>query len=315
MSDHVLVLVIHRLIADCMSVGQVFRELWQGYGELLQGKQASLPAPSIHYRDYTQWQQTSDADWKQKHAAYWDERLAGAPCIRWPSGDRSGDDHSDTFDSLTLAFGETLSADLRHLGRQGKTLPGMVLLAVYVAVVSSWCNQRDFVVPFNLIGRHSEHENIVGCFSHVLYLRMMLKGDETFMDLLKLTAQAFYRATFHQDYGRMALRRPELLEATLFQWLSWHPHEVPGMAAQDRVSRLHCEVEDVQAQDTAALTALPPSAVAVEMSFFETPDGICALAHFRTSVFTPDEMNRFIKQLRAFSERIVRDPSMRVADA
>ena len=51
------------------------------------------------------------------------------------------------------------------------------------------------------------------------------------------------------------------------------------------------------------------------MSFFEAPDGICALAHFRADVFTLDEMNRFMNQLRALSEHIVRDPSMRSVDA
>jgi hypothetical protein len=312
--DCALLLVIHRLIADCISVGQVLKEIWQDYADRLQGQHESLAAEYSQYQDYVLWQQSTQNEWEQKHAAYWQTRLTDAQCIHWPATDSDADLAEDAFCCQTLSFGEALSADLHALSRQGKTLPAIVMLTIYAFLVSRWCHQRDFIVPFNLMGRHSDHENVVGYFSHVLYLRILLNGSETFLDLLRATANAFYRAVFHQDFGRMATERPEFLQGALFQWLSWHPHAVPGVEPGELANLLGCSVESMRVQDASALTTVPPGAVGMELSFFETPDGVSAMAHFPTSVFTKTDMQRFLEELRTHCEYFIRYPQLRLAD-
>jgi hypothetical protein len=305
--------VFHRLAADCLAASQLFRELWQLYAESLAAPGSSVPREPLQYRDYALWQQATDASWRQNHMAFWSSRLANATYVRWPAAyPLSGSPGS--LGKSQLPFGPSLSAGLRDLGRKARTLYAMVLLTVYAAVISRWCGQRDFVLPFNIAGRHSEHENIIGNFSSPLYLRMQLDGDETYASLLSLVSREFYRAVSHQDFGRMAIRTPELLQGTLFQWMSWNPDDISGAVASDLAAQLGIFCEDIHFQEASELTSLPPALVQIEMNFFETEHGIVASAIYRTDLFAPDFMQRLLEQLRTSAERFVLDQLARAIE-
>jgi hypothetical protein len=306
--EHFLVVVIHRLAADCLSVSQVFRELWLLYGESPQGRRSQLAQNPMQYGEYAVWQQATDADWCKRHAAYWNDRLAKATGIQWPPEALATGDGRDTLGVLECSFGEALSNGLRELGRQSRTISAMVMLTVYVAILWRWSGQRDFVVPFNIVGRHSEHESVVGYFSHALYLRMQPTGSETFADLLHLVSNEFYRAVSHQDFGRAAVAIPEILRGTFFQWLAWHPDDMSGLTKSAFADSLGFTLENIHVQKPGDLTTLPPGAVDIEMSFFERANGICASATYRADRFAPQTMERFIADLRVSAEQFVCNP-------
>ncbi len=311
-SDHVLVLVLHRLVVDCLAMSRVLRDLWNAYAE--HSGRRTAPAPEeecqLRYRDHALWQQTQPQD---AHSAYWKERLEGAPCIRWPAdadaGERAAADRrecgpSGAVRSQQIGFGELLSGQLRALGKQTQSLTSLLLLTVYARFVSRWCRQRDFVLPFLIAGRSAEHDSTVGLFSHVLYLRITLTGDETFATLLKQVSNEFYRAMFRQDSGRTTIRRPELLAGTLCQWLSWHPAEVPGLDTP-QPQELGFTVKGLRFQSPEALTNVPPAATALEICFFEEADNICTLALYRSDRFTERAMAQLLRELHSTAQQVV----------
>jgi non-ribosomal peptide synthetase component F len=253
-----------------------------------------------------------EADWQRRHAAYWNEHLLDAKRFSWPSGAAAAQGPSHLLGTRQLSFGDRLSAALRDLGRQARTLCAMVMLTVYAAAVSRWSGQRDFVVPFNVVGRHSEHESVVGYFSHPLYLRMQFTGHETFTELLSKVSNEFYRAVFHQDFGKMAMTRPELLSGMFFQWLSWNPNDISGLEMSAVSAQLGLVVENVHFQEAENLTTLPPALADMEMSLFETSHGIFASATYRADLFTADAVGQFFEILRHSTEQFVRSPSGRV---
>jgi hypothetical protein len=305
--EHYLILVVHRLAADCAAVAQVFRELWLQYGAELQRQRPEIGTPSGQYRDYTLWQQTTDVQWHQKHAAYWQEYLSGAAPIQWPR-DNIASCGECSLRLLHASFGATLSARLRELGRQTQSLPALVMLSLYVSVISRWCGQRDFVVPFNVAGRHAAHDGVVGCFAHVLYLRLRLKGDERFLDLLRLVSDAFYKAVFHQDFGRVALNRPDLLRGTFCQWLSWHPAELGGQDMYDVPRQLGISARPVHFQTASDFANVPPEGTDLDACFFDSAGDIGLLLIFRQDRFAEGTLERFIQELRITAERIVIPP-------
>jgi hypothetical protein len=187
------------------------------------------------------------------------------------------------------------------------------MLAVYVACVSRWCGQRDFVVPFLIAGRDSQHERTVGYFPNVLYLRMRLGGAVNFFDLLKLVSNEFYRAVFRQDSCRMAARRPELLRGTLCQWLSWHPADVTARETADITDQLGFTVQGLRFQTPEELTNVPPGVVDIEMSFFEMAGDISALAIYRADHFGERTMVRLMRECRLMAKQFVADPKASVA--
>jgi non-ribosomal peptide synthetase component F len=190
----------------------------------------------------------------------------------------------------------------------------MYMHTIYVAVLSRWCDQRDFVVPFNVAGRQSEHKNVIGYFSHTLCLRPQLTGNESFQELLSLVSNEFFRAMTHQDFGLTATKQPELLEGTFFQWITWQ--QEGSAAGPDAASESGLKSEHFSFRDFGeGLTAIPPGVVDVEVTFFDTTDGIYALGVYRADRFTSDAMERFMEDLRSASVEFTRDPQVRVMAA
>ena len=311
--EHLLVLTIHRLITDCVSVDLLFREIWLLYESFAQD--GGAPAPVMvptQYSDYAQWQQQTYPEWLRRHEAYWKEHLDGVPALRWPAQKGTAGAQRGTLGRMKCLFGAALSTELREGARQSQTLAAMYMLAIYVAVLSRWCGQRDFVVPFNVAGRQSEHKNVVGYFSHLLYLRLTLTGRETFLELLGVVSNEFFRALCHQDFGTIATRLPELSAGTFFQWISWHQDDVSGKSVREVPGDLTAERFSFR-EFGEGLTAIPPGMVDVEVSFFDTDEGIHALGVYRADLFTAEAMERFIQELRSAAAEFVRDRHASIA--
>ena len=310
--EHFLVLLIHRLATDCLGVAQALRDLWDLYAKNAQFSSLTTLEESTLYRDYALWQQATDTTWRQRHATYWNDYLAGAKPISWPPMECAPSKTQDMPGKLTSfesSFGATLSAALKELSRQTQTLTALIVLSLYVACLSLWCGQSDLLLPFIVAGRAASHEGVVGCFSQIAYLRIRLKGEENFDQLLKLVSNEFYRAVaFRQDCGRMAADRPELLRGTLCQWLSWHPADIAWLEAEEHQNTPGLKVEQVRCQTLEELTNAPPELVGLEVNFFEAAGQIAALAIYRTDRFSDSALERLMLQLHTAAEHAVRDP-------
>jgi len=208
--EHWILLAIHRLLVDCFSGTLVFDQIWPIYADLLKGKPAHSSSIA-QYGDYAQKQRQSNAQWIDKHESYWQRRLDGATPLHWP-GDAgiNGTAHSVLRRSHRI-FGAELSAGVKALAKRMRSLPGTVMLAIYVSVLWHWCRQDDFVLPFNVAGRQAEHRSTIGFFSHILYLRIQLSSADSFSELLRRVSNEFFQAMSHQDFGMTATKRPELM--------------------------------------------------------------------------------------------------------
>jgi len=209
--------------------------------------------------------------------------------------------------SVQCSFGESLSAAVRELSRQTQSLPALVVLALYVASVSRWCGQRDFVAPFLIAGRNSEHEAVVGYFTHIVFLRVHVGERDTFKELLKRVSNEFYRAAaFRQDFGRVAAQQSRLLSGALCQWLSWHPAAVAGLETGDPARPAGLDIERMPPLDLEELTNVPPAMVGLEISFFEAAGDIAALAIYRNERFAQSTVQGFLTAVQATAERVTR---------
>jgi Condensation domain len=312
--EHWLILGMHRLIADCSSIDLVARELWLLYSATVEGRPSPFPADPPQYGEYALWQQRMHDDWLRRHAGYWQRRLDGAGRIRWPIDHRPAATPHGVVGRMHRMFESNLSSDLREFARKARTLAANVMLAIYVAVLWRWCRQTDFIVPFKIAGRQSEHKTVVGYFTQILYLRMEVLGTETFSELLSRVGNEFFAALSHQDFGRIAAQKPELLAGTFFQWITWHPHQAPLAATPAAAGASELTLERVSFRDFGeGLNAVPPGMVAVEVTFFDTEQGIYASGAFRADLFAAGAMERFMEELQSAAEEFVRNPHARLA--
>ena len=303
-TEHFLALAVHRVVADCHSIDQVFDELWACY----RGETASGSTP-MQYSAYTTRQRDNQPAWQRRHAKYWAERLRNAQPAQWPHDAVSSSATPSALGDIKATLGAQLSNELKDAARRCRTLTANVMLALYVAAIAKWCKQTDFIVPFNMAGRQTEHRHVVGYFSHILFLRMTLTGRETYLELLSLVSNELFRAMSHQDFGIMATERADLLRGVYFQWLSWQAEAVavpgPESAALTK--------ERVTIRDFGAgLTAVPAGMVDVELTFFDAPDAIQIRGVYPANRFSPATMERFVDGLLTTCRTFVRAPDARV---
>jgi hypothetical protein len=312
--EHWLVLVMHRLVAECTSIERVCQDLLSLYVGLKGNCPSAFATMPPQYSDYAVSQQNADGDWVKRHATYWEDHLARAAPVRWPA-DRDATVSADSSPGkISCPFGMTLSMELRELARKLRVLSATVMLATYAIAVWRWCRQDEFVLPFYVAGRQTEHRPIVGYFSYILHLHVKFSGQETFRQILSRVSNEFYRALAHQDFGRVATQKPGFLAGTLFQWITWHPGDGAQEITQTSDDPVNIEVERVPIRDFGeGSTIVPPDMVDVEITVFDAADGLCAMGTYRADRVTARTMERFMTDLQLTAQRFVHDPDTCVA--
>src|SRR5439155_3006242 len=78
--EHVLLLTVHHVAWDWLSVGVLTRELGALYGARVRGEDAALPDLEVQYADYAAWQRRRlEGGELERGLAYWRKRLAEMP--------------------------------------------------------------------------------------------------------------------------------------------------------------------------------------------------------------------------------------------
>ncbi|MEP6905772.1 MAG: condensation domain-containing protein, partial [Gemmatimonadales bacterium] len=192
----------HHIASDGWSDGVMFRELNALYGAFLAGEPSPLPALTTEYRDYAAWvrQIAEDPDGK-RHAAYWRERLAGAPATQELPADHPRPDIPGMVGGqVTLAVSPALAQSLASIGRQEGATLAMTTLATFQLLQSRLTGQADTIVGLSLAGRtHSDVEPLIGLFNCVVPLRVTVDRHMTFRELLGSVRIAVLEAHEHQD--------------------------------------------------------------------------------------------------------------------
>ncbi|WP_426502048.1 condensation domain-containing protein [Dactylosporangium sp. McL0621] len=188
--EHILVLVLHHILADAWSIGILRDELAKAYAG------AGLPGLATQYADLARAPRPDGTE----TLAYWAEQLAGAPVLDLPT-DRPRPPRRGTagaFDGFELGPGR--AADLRTLGRAGRTTPFMTLFAAYLALLGLATGQDDISVGTPVSGRdRTDAEPLIGYFLDTVVLRGDLGGDPTFRELLGRVKATALEAYQHRD--------------------------------------------------------------------------------------------------------------------
>jgi amino acid adenylation domain-containing protein len=306
----VLLVTMHHIVTDGWSM-DIFKAelavLCRAFGA---GHPSPLPPLTIQYTDFAAWQ----LDWLQgavleEQLAYWKRKLVGAPAMldlptdhpRPPLPSPDG-----AFQAMTLA--PAASERLKALAqREGATL-FMVLLAAFKILLRRYTGQRDIVVGSPVSGRtRREAEGLIGFFINTLVLRTDLSGDPSFPELLARVRATTTEALARQDlpFERLVAElAPErsLSHAPLFQVMV---HLLTVGALTDDQEEGLTRPGDVQ-RGTALFD--------LSLDFWESPEGIRAIAQYNVGLFEDATIERMLGHLRTLLEGIADDPERRVSE-
>src|SRR5262249_20776451 len=93
-----------------------------------------------------------------------------------------------------------LAGELRKLSRQEGATLYMTLLGAFDVLLSRYSGQKDVVLGTDIANRNrAEIEGLIGFFVNQLVLRVEVRGEESFRELLKRVREVCLGAYGHQD--------------------------------------------------------------------------------------------------------------------
>lgn len=305
-TEHVLMCVLHHLIADGWSRGVLVKELGALYSAGVTGQAAALPALPIQYGDFALWQRQGQN--LKEHLQYWQHQLAALPVLELPQDVPRPLSQSFQGAKQTLHLPLALLSDLKTLSQEEGTTLFMTLLAGFNALLSAYSGQTDIVVGTDIANRHRpEMEGLIGFFVNQLVLRTDISGELTFRQLLRRVKDVTLEAYDHQDVPfeqlvatlnpERNLSRSPLFQAKLvLQNLPTPDWQLPGL-----------KVEVLPDIDTGSTT------LDLFLSLTETPQGLSGSIEYNTDVFTAETIQRFLGHFQQLLTVAIAHPDQRLA--
>jgi hypothetical protein len=308
--EHVLIVAMEHLIADGHSLGILMRELLAAYGQVMRGEVISLPVIAMQFAEYAEAQVAARQSWQRDHSRYWVERLAGCQRVRFApdSGSRGT---AAGWGTVSVTLDAALKGQLRECCRKRRTTLVMGVLTAYAALVLRWCSVPELIIQCLSDCRTSAAiENTIGFFASPLYLRVALRPQDSFADLMNRVTAEYCQAHEHADCSLFESQtpRPEFTRNTSFNWvMQGSPRNDPVEPSTDA---LECSAIPL------AHTIMKELRLDQEpgMLFYDTDTEVTGIVHFPLDRFAVRTMERFADDFLRFTTTLLNDPDMRVQD-
>ena len=210
--DHVLLLVLHHMIADGWSIQIFFEELSKLYASFGIGRRARLPQPALQFSDVARWQRwwckTHSAD---RQVAYWTDRLRAAS----PLFPRVANQKPRFASPIAREPQQLPNGLVTRLGtlarREGATL-FMALLTGFKVMLLARTGRNDICIATVMANRTQQcFERIIGPLENTTLIRTRVDTDLSFLETLARVRDAVLEAHAHQElpFDHLACRLAE----------------------------------------------------------------------------------------------------------
>ena len=306
--EHILALTMHHIISDGWSTTILWRELSQLYTAFLSGQSSPLPELAIQYADYVAWQREQLTDEVlTKELDYWKTHLAGAPPLLQlplarprPAFQRSGEA------SATLTMDQAQADALRKLSRAEGVTTFMTVAAAFALVLSRHSGQDEIVIGTPVAGRNRrEVEELIGFFTNTLVLRIDLRGNPTFRELLRRVQGVCLNAYAHQT-----LNFEQLIEE-----LKPKRDQSHTPIFQVSLNMFNFERGDIKLPGITTKPLATPLLSKFDLTLYivENPEAVDLRIVYNPDLFDRPSIVEMIEQLRHLCSQIVHEPCGRIS--
>lgn len=306
--EHVLIAVVHHIVADGWSGDVMFHELKHLYNARIDRVAAALPPLALQLPDILRWQAAPEQQKRiERQLAFWQQALAGTTGIlELPTDHPRAATLPPAGASHAFSLPAPLMARLNALARSENATLFMVMLAAFQTLLARYSGQDDVVVGTPMANRgQAEFAPLIGMFVNSLPLRGDLSGDPSFRVLLGRTRAHFIDALSNADAPLERIVDTLKLErvpgrTSLFQVMFAMQANAPG---QDGDKFRHLDSSVFQ-------TAVNTARFEITLSLNETADGMDAMLDYSTALFEPATMARLAGQLETLLEAILAAPDL-----
>ncbi|MBF6298600.1 amino acid adenylation domain-containing protein [Nocardia amamiensis] len=213
---HVLLFVVHHIVADVWSFAPLTRDLANAYVARCASIAPALGPLPVQYADFAIWQRAAlgspddPASVLSGQLAYWTDRLARLPeVVTFPSDRPRPAVATNRGGVLTGQLDATLHQQIRDFAAAHDLTPFMVLHAALAVLASRYGAGADVVIGTPVEGRGADAlDDLVGTFVNTLVLRTEVRQDASLAELL-----ASVRATDLAAFDHAAVPFAQVVEA------------------------------------------------------------------------------------------------------
>ncbi len=323
--EHILLLVVHHIIADFWSLAILVEELGVLYHADQDDLTTVLPPLTVQYSDFITWQQEvlSGASGEQS-LAYWSKRLAeDLPLLNLPTDRPRPAEQSFNGAAVFYEIPGPLTQELKSLSHHNETTLSMTLLTAFQVLLSRYSGQEDILVGLATSGRNrAVFNSLIGYFVNPITTRADFSDQPSFVQLLVQVRQSTLSAFNYQDYPFALLTkqlRPErdanLLPVfqVMFIWQQ-APNDQDAKLNSFTLGKTGVQLE----MGGLALELIPlPKQTAqfdivVQMGMLT--DGLGITIDYNTDLFDATTIQRMFGHFQTLLKSIVANPKQRVTE-
>ncbi|QWF84113.1 non-ribosomal peptide synthetase [Amycolatopsis sp. CA-230715] len=318
--EYALLLLIHHIAADGLSLGPLRRDLAAAYAARRAGEAPQWTDLPVQYVDFTLWQREvlgADDDPEStigKQLDFWRETLAEPPKpIRLPIDRPHPATPTHRGDDVRFLVDAATHAGMVELAREHDVTMFMVVQATIATLLTKLGAGTDILIGTSTAGRADiALDDLVGFFANNLALRNDISGDPTFSELLTRVRQASIAAYAHQDVPFDRL----VSELRLEHSMTHHPlFQVTMSYAGATDERWELAGLRVDAADFGAGAAKLDLHFGMAETFTEQglPAGLDGVLEFAVDVFDRDSVEWISAQLMRLLSDVVAAPDRRLS--
>jgi amino acid adenylation domain-containing protein len=198
-AEHVLVLVMHHIVGDEVSVQRFWTELSSFYAGATADSLAAMPAQYVDYAlQQEQWLKGSVA---QAQLAFWKGRLSGSPAAHdLPTDYARPSEGSYRGAQRGVSLNSDVTRRVREYAAERSVTPAMLMLAAYALLLHRYSGQDEVLIGIPVSERvRAGYEDAFGFFLNSVALRLQIAGDESFNVLLQQVRERILEALDHQE--------------------------------------------------------------------------------------------------------------------
>ncbi|NIM16106.1 MAG: amino acid adenylation domain-containing protein [Candidatus Aminicenantes bacterium] len=303
--DYFILFDFYHIIVDNASLNLLEADYLALYEDV------NLPEVRLHYKDYSQWQNSEyQQDEVKQQGEYWLKLLEGElPVLDLPCDYPRPSLQSFAGRTVRLILTEEETMGLKKIAKELDATLYMLFLSAFNVLLFRLSSQEDIIVGTPMAARrHEDLQNIIGMFVNTLVMRNYPRGDKLFARFAAEVKQNTIAAYENQEYPfedlvdtlaipREAGRNPlfdavfNLLEERAYQFEVSETTEAKALVYQTKSSKFDLTLTAIDREHQVVLR-------------FE----------YSTQLFKAKTMERIIEYFKNILSEIQVNPAVRLAE-
>ena len=306
-TENMLLICIHHIISDGLSLTILLDELSRIYNSLLEESDYDLPELKYQYADYIKMQ--SEKEWSpsfREQQDYWQNQLKDELSnLDLPFDKKRNLVQSPAGSNEFFLLPKDLADMLQSIGGKRGCTFYMTFLAVFQIFLSKYSGNEDIIVGSPVSNRPEIAENLIGNFLNVIVLRNNTSQFEDFLSYLKRTRQSVIEALknldlpFEKLVTLLKIKR-DLSRNPLFQVMLQILPKMPFHLTKLEVTQINFDAGYSQLD--------------LSLHLYQTDNGYNCRLEYDTDLFEKDTIQRMINNFRYFLLELVKNPGQKLSE-